>query len=415
MKSFVGFKTRICPTKDQEVKFRQYAGVMRFVWNWALRIEMDAFENGEKFVSAKKLKHMIVVLKKSDPNFAFLNSVSCHIPKAAIDNLIAAFDKYFKEQKKPNYVRFTQRQIEHAARIGKKLTIYDSQYHPKFKSRKNTDFSFFVDGYDLQIHDNIVNIPKIGDVRCRNRHRGKSEPNIPEKLRGKSITFCNPKVSFDGKYWILSLSIEEENPPICEEKTEPIGVDLGIKSTAVISDGTVFRNINKDKKMQKLTKRKKRLQRKLARKYRMNNGKKTKNMTKLQRQLRKLDRKMTNIKQNFRHQLTNSLVKREPSFIVIEDLNVRGMLKNRHLSKAISDQSFNLISKYLLQKCKRKGIKIIIADRFYPSSKTCSNCGNIKRNLKLSDRTFTCESCNFSIDRDLNAAINLLNYGMQIS
>ena len=113
-----------------------------------------------------------------------MNSVSCHIPKAAIDNLIASFDKYFKEQKKPNYVRFTQRQIEHAARVGKKLTIYDSQYHPKFKSRKNTDFSFFVDGYDLQIHDNVVNIPKIGDVRCRNRHRGESEPNIPEKLKG---------------------------------------------------------------------------------------------------------------------------------------------------------------------------------------------------------------------------------------
>ena len=413
MKSFVGLKTRICPTKDQEIKFRQSAGVMRFVWNWALRIEMDAFENGEKFLSAKELKRMIVELKDSDPDYAFLKSVSCHIPKAAIDNLIAAFDKYFKEQKKPNYVRFTQRQIGHAARIGKKLTIYDSQYHPKFKSRKNTDFSFFVDGYDLQIHDNVVNIPKIGNVKCRNRHRGKSEPNIPEKLRGKSITFCSPKISFDGKYWILSLSIEKENPPICEEKTEPIGVDLGIKSTAVISDGTVFRNINKDKKMRKLAKKKKRLQRKFARKYQKNNGKKTKNMTKLQKQLRQLDRKMTNIKQNFKHQLTNSLIKREPSFIAIEDLNVKGMLKNRHLSKAISDQGFNMISKYLLQKCNRKGIKIVVADRFYPSSKTCSNCGTIKRNLKLSDRTFTCESCNFSIDRDLNAAINLLNYGLQ--
>ena len=415
MKSFVGFKTRICPTKDQEIKFRQSAGVMRFVWNWALRIEMDAFENGEKFISAKILKHMIVELKESDPNFAFLKSVSCHIPKAAIDNLIASFDKYFKEQKKPNYVRFTKKQIAHAARIGKKLTIYDSQYHPKFKSRKNTDFSFFVDGYDLQIHDNVVNIPKIGNVRCRNRHRGKSEPNIPEKLKGNSITFCKPKVSFDGKYWILSLSIEKENPPVCEEKTEPIGVDLGIKSTAVVSDGTVFRNVNKDKKMKKLVKKKKRLQRQFSRKYQKNSGKKTKNMTKLQKQLRRIDRKMTNIRENFHHQLTNSLVKREPSFIVIEDLNVKGMLKNRHLSKAISDQGFNLISKYLLQKCKRKGIKIIVADRFYPSSKTCSNCGNIKRNLKLSDRTFTCESCNFSIDRDLNAAINLLNYGMQTS
>lgn len=415
MKSFVGLKTRICPTKDQEIKFWQSAGVMRFVWNWALMIEMDAFENGEKFVHAKELKHRIVELKESDPNFAFLKNVSCHIPKAAIDNLIAAFDKYFSEQKKPNYVRFTKKQIEHAARVGKKLTIYDSQYHPKFKSRKNTDFSFFVDGYDLQIHDNVVNIPKIGDVRCRNRHRGKSEPNIPEKLRGKSITFCNPKVSFDGKYWILSLSIEKENPPICEEKTEPIGVDLGVKSTAVISDGTVFKNINKDKKMRKLEKKKKRLQRKFARKYQKNKCKKTKNMTKLQKQLRRIDRKITNIRQDFRHQLTNSLVKREPSFIAIEDLNVKGMLKNRHLSKAISDQGFNLISKYLLQKCKRRGIKIVTADSFYPSSKTCSNCGNIKQNLKLSDRTFTCESCNFSIDRDLNAAINLLNYGLQTS
>ena len=136
-------------------------------------------------------------------------------------------------------------------------------------------------------------------------------------------------------------------------------------------------------------------------------------MTKLQKRLRRVDRKMTNIRDNFRHQLTNSLIKREPSFIVIEGLNVRGMMQNQHLSKAISEQGFNTISTYLLEKSKRHGIKIIKADRFFPSSKLCSNCGNIKRNLKLSDRTFVCESCGFSLDRDLNAAINLLNYGLQ--
>lgn len=413
VKSFVGHKSRICPTREQEHLFVECAGVMRFVWNWALKVEMDAFENGEKFVSAKILKHMIVVLKEIDPAFAFLKKYSCHIPKAAIDNLIAAFDKYFAEQKKPDYVRFTKKQVEHAARIGKKLTIYDSQWHPKFKSRRKSDLSFFVDGYDLQIYENFAYIPKIGNVKCRNRHRGKAELNIPQKPRGKSITFCNPKVYFDGKYWILSLSIEEENPSICEEKTEPIGVDLGIKSTAVVSDGTVFRNVNKDKKMRKLAKKKKRLQRQFSRKYQKNKNRRTKNMTKLQKNLRRIDRKMTNIRENFRHQLTNSLIKREPSFIAIEDLNVHGMMQNRHLSSAISEQGFNLISTYLLEKSKRHGIEIKKADRFFPSSKLCSNCGNIKQNLKLSDRTFVCESCGFSLDRDLNAAINLLNYGLQ--
>ena len=137
-------------------------------------------------------------------------------------------------------------------------------------------------------------------------------------------------------------------------------------------------------------------------------------MTKLQKRLRRIDRKMTNIRENFRHQLTNSLMKREPSFIVIEDLNVKGMMQNRHLSKAISDQGFNLISKYLMQKCKRRGIKIIVADRFYPSSKLCSCCGNIKKDLKLSDRIYKCD-CGNVIDRDFQAALNLKAYGEQFA
>lgn len=286
--------------------------------------------------------------------------------------------------------------------------------HPKPKCKKNyKKDSFYLDWFQIEIGDGFVHIPKIGKVKTRNSHRGLQ--TFPLKDRGNLPKMTNCTVYFDGKYWILSASFEfypEENE---EPRTEPIGVDLGIKETAICSDGTVFSNINKSKKVRLLKKKKKRLQRKLSRKLRMNkNSKMSKNAEKLKNKIRRIDRKLTNIRENYRHQLTNEIVKRNPSFIVLENLNIKGMMKNRHLSEKIQEQGWFYISTYFQQKCKREFIKLLKVDTFYPSSKICQKCGNIHKNLKLSDRTFICPVCNFTQDRDLNAAINLKNYGLKL-
>lgn len=194
-----------------------------------------------------------------------------------------------------------------------------------------------------------------------------------------------------------------------------MGIDLGIKELAICSDGTIYDNINKTVKTKKLEKRLRRLQRKVSRKYQNNKEGstfvKTCNIIKLEKQIKLLQRRLSNIRKNHLHQTTSSIVKTKPRRIVIEDLNVSGMMKNRHLAKAIQKQGFYEFRRQLEYKTKNKGIELVIANRFFPSSKTCSYCGIINKDLKLSDRVFNCE-CGFSIDRDLNASINLANYNI---
>ena len=195
---------------------------------------------------------------------------------------------------------------------------------------------------------------------------------------------------------------------------EVIGIDLGIKELAVCSDGQVFRNINKTSKVKKIEKRLHRLQRKVSRKYEMNKEGsrfvKTSNLIKIEKQIQRLHRRVTNIRDNHIHQATNAIVKTKPSKVVMEDLNVSGMMKNRHLSKAVANQKLYEFIRQMKYKCEKYGIEFIQVDRFYPSSKTCSSCGTSKKDLKLSDRTYKCE-CGLEMDRDVNASLNLAAYG----
>ena len=240
---------------------------------------------------------------------------------------------------------------------------------------------------------------------------------------GEGVKYINPRVSFDGLNWWISVGIEyPDNIEISTNKG--IGIDLGIEKLAVVSDGTVYKNINKNKRIKKLEKRKKKFQRKVSRKYEMNKNKieggecryeKTKNIIKLENQLKKLSQRLTNIRHNYLHQITTEIIKRKPSFIVVEDLNVSGMMKNKHLSKAIQEQRFYEFYRQLQYKSEWNNIKFIVADRFFPSSKTCSQCGSYKKNLKLSDRKYICEDCGSILDRDLNASLNLKNYGQEIA
>lgn len=197
-----------------------------------------------------------------------------------------------------------------------------------------------------------------------------------------------------------------------------IGIDLGIKDLAICSDNRSYTNINKTDKVRKLNKKKRRLQRKVSKKY-LKNKKgvcycKTRNIIKSERQLLKVNRKLTNIRNTYLHSVTSEIIKRKPSFIVLEDLNVKGMLRNKHLAKAIQEQCFSEFRRQIAYKCEWNAIELIIADRFFPSSKLCSCCGNIKKDLKLSDRVYHCLECGNVIDRDYQASVNLRNYGISL-
>lgn len=271
---------------------------------------------------------------------------------------------------------------------------------PKFKSRKRSKKSFYHDNVKLKVKDNkLVKIEKIGWI--------KTNEQLPI-----GVKYSNPRISYDNKYWYLSVGIEQEE--IQEELTNvSLGIDLGLKNSATCSDGTIYKNINKTYVVRKTEKKLKRLQKQVSRKYEKNKkGKeyvKTKNIIKLEKQIQQTHRRLANIRNNYLHQTTTSIVKTKPYRIVIEDLTVSNMMKNKHLSDAIRKQGFYEFRRQLEYKCNFRGIELVIADRFYPSSKTCSQCGKIKKDLKLSDRVYKC-SCGLVIDRDLNASINLSKY-----
>ena len=225
--------------------------------------------------------------------------------------------------------------------------------------------------------------------------------------------YSNPRITFDGINWYISVGVEE-GEYISEELKGVIGIDLGLKDTAILSTGKKYKNINKTAHIKRIEKRLKKLQRQVSRKYEQNRqGKiynKTNNIVKLEKEINKLHKRLANIRNNYNHNITADIVNMNPAKIVIEDLNIKGMMKNKHLSEAIGKQGLYEITRQLDYKCKFKGIELVKADRFFPSSKTCSNCGHVKKDLKLSDRTYICPECGTVIDRDLNAAINLANY-----
>lgn len=363
-------KVRLYPTKEQEEKLWQSVGTARFIYNWTLAKQEENYRNGGKFIPDNVLRKEITQLKKNE--LTWLNEVSNNVAKQSVKDACNSYKRFFK------------------GLSGK----------PKFKSKKRSKKSFYNDNGKLKVKKgNLVNIEKVGWI--------KTNEQLPI-----GVKYSNPRISYDNKYWYLSVGIEQEE--IQEELTNvSLGIDLGLKNLAICSDGTIYKNINKTYIVRKIEKRLKRLQRQVSRKYELNKkGKeyvKTKNIIKLEKQIQQTHRRLANIRNNYLHQTTTSIVKTKPYRIVIEDLNVKGMMKNKYLSDAIRKQGFYEFRRQLEYKCKFRGIELIIADRFYPSSKTCSQCGKIKKDLKLSDRVYKC-SCGLVIDRDLNASINLSKY-----
>jgi len=361
-------KIRLKPNKTQEQKLWKSAGTARFIYNWTLEKQEGNYKLGNKFISDNNLRKEITILKKIELNW--LNEVSNNVAKQAVKDACNAYKSFFEK-------------------LAKK---------PRFKSRKNKA-SFYNDTSKLKFKQNLVLIEKVGWIRC-------NEGIINQK-------FYNPRVSFDGKYWYLSVGIKQDLKKV-ELTNEVVGIDLGIKDTAIISNGKKYKNINKKVNIKKTKKRLKRLQKQVSRKYENNKeGRryhKTANIVKLEKKIRLLHRRLANIRLNYNHQITTEIVRAKPSQIVIEDLNIKGMIKNRHLSKAIAEQCLHQFTQLLTYKCELYGIKLVKADRWFPSSKTCSKCGCVKLTLKLSDRVYKCNECGSEIDRDLNAAINLSNY-----
>lgn len=363
-------KVRILPTKEQEQQLWKSVGTARFIYNWTLAKQEENYKNGGKFISNNDLRKEITILKKNE--LIWLSEVSNNVAKQAVKDACNAYKSFF----------------------------YGKSRKPRFKSKRKSKKSFYNDTEKIKVKtNNLVLIEKIGWIRTAEQ--------IPIDVK-----YTNPRISFDNKYWYISVGIEKEEN--FEELTDvSLGIDLGLKDFAVCSDKKVYKNINKSYTVKKIEKRLKRLQRKVSNKYIKNKqGKdfvKTKNIIKLEKQIQLTHRRLTNIRKNYLHQTTTSIVKTKPCRIVIEDLAVSNMMKNKHLSKAISKQGFFEFRRLLEYKSKLKGIDFIVADRFYPSSKICSQCGNIKKDLKLKDRTYNCD-CGFVIDRDLNASINLSRY-----
>ena len=363
-------KVRLYPSEIQEQKLWQSVGTARFIYNWTLAKQEENYKNGGKFISDGVLRKEITQLKKNE--LSWLNEVSNNIAKQAVKDACDAYKRFFKG-------------------------LSDK---PRFKTKKRSKKSFYNDNVKLKVKDNkLVNIEKIGWI--------KTNEQLPI-----GVKYSNPRISYDNKYWYISVGIEQEENQ--EELTDiSLGIDLGLKDLAICSDGTVYKNINKTYMVRKIEKRLKRLQKQVNRKYEKNKkGKeyvKTKNIIKLEKQIQQVHRRLANIRNNYLHQTTTNIVKTKPYRVVIEDLAVSDMMKNKHLSDAIRKQGFSEFRRQLEYKCNFRGIKLVVADRFYPSSKSCSQCGKIKKDLKLKDRVYRC-SCGLNIDRDLNASINLSKY-----
>lgn len=380
-------KVRLNPNNKQLTKLFQYAGCDRFAYNWAISREQDNYKQGNKFLSDSELRKEFTQLKKQS-EYQWLNEVSNNVTKQAIKDACNTYKRFFKRQCK----------------------------YPKFKSKKHSTPSFYQDNIKIQFTDTHVKVESFSMSKKQNKQK-LNWIKLCEK--GRIPTDCkymNPRFTYDGLYWYVSVGIEV-NDNTTLPSNEGIGIDLGIKDLAICSDGNTYKNINKTQTVKKLEKKKRRLQRSISRKYEENKKGasycKTSNIIKSEKELLKLNHRLTNIRQNYLHQTSAKIVKREPSFICIEDLNVSGMMKNKHLSKAVQQQGFYEFRRQIEYKTMWNNIPVVIADRFFPSSKLCSCCGSIKKDLKLSDRIYKCE-CGNIIDRDYQAALNLKQYGENV-
>ena len=371
------FKTEINPTEEQKARIRKTIGTCRYVYNFYLGHNKSLHDNGEKFMTGKSFSLWLNNEYIPDnPDKTWIREVYSKAVKKSIEDGCAAFTRFFKHQ---------------------------SDF-PKFKKKGKSDVKmYFVrnNPKDCQCERHRLKIPTLGWIRI------KEKGYIPTTKDGYMIR--SGTVSVKAGRFYVSVLVEIPDVNINNNLNEGIGIDLGLKDFAIISNGKTYRNINKSAGLKKLEKQLIREQRSLSRKYEsLKKGESTQraNIQKQKLKVQKLHHKMDNIRTDYINKTIAEIVKTKPSYITIEDLNVKGMMKNRCLSKAVASQKFYEFRTRLKAKCDENGIELRVADRFYPSSKTCHHCGSVRKNLKLSDRIYRCE-CGYVADRDLNAALNL--------
>ena len=371
------FKTEINPTEEQKVKIRKTIGTCRFIYNFYLAHNKELHENGEKFMSSSQFRVWLNnEYLPSHPEYSWIKEAYSKSVTQAVNNGQTAFENFFNHK----------------------------SAFPKFKKKGRSNVKmYFVRNNPKDCHcaRHRIKIPSLGWVRI------KEKGYIPTTKDGYVIKSGHVSIKADRYY--VSVLIEIPDNRIVSHSGEGIGIDLGLKDFAIVSNGKTYKNINKSAKLKKLEKKLIREQRSLSRKYEnLKKGGSTqkRNIQKQRLKIQKLHHRIDNIRTDYINKIIAEIVKTKPSYITIEDLNVSGMMKNKHLSKAVASQKFYEFKSKLLAKCRENGIELRIVDRWFPSSKTCHCCKNIKKDLKLSDRIFRCD-CGYIEDRDFNAALNL--------
>ena len=371
------FKTEIKPTEEQKGKIRKTIGTCRYIYNFYLTHNKELYDKGEKFMSGKSFSVWLNnEYLPQNPDKLWIKEVSSKSVKRSIENGCIAFTRFFKHQSAfPNFKKKGKSDVK----------MYFVKNNPK----------------DCRCERHRINIPPLGWVRI------KEKGYIPATKDGYVIK--SGHVSIRAAKYYVSVLIEIPNNKIVNNSNEGIGIDLGLKDFAIVSNGKTYKNINKSAKLKKLEKQLIREQRNLSRKYEnLKKGESTQktNIHKQRLKVQKLHHRIDNIRTDHINKTIAEIVKTKPSYITIEDLNVSGMMKNKHLSKAVASQKFYEFRTKLQAKCNENGIELRVVDRWFPSSKTCHCCKNIKKDLKLSDRIFKCY-CGYIEDRDFNAALNL--------
>ena len=371
------FKTEINPTEEQKVRIRKTIGTCRFIYNFYLAHNKELHENGQKFMSSSQFRVWLNnEFLPNHPEYSWIKEAYSKSVTQAVNNGQTAFENFFNHK----------------------------SAFPKFKKKGRSDVKmYFVrnNPKDCLCERHRIKIPSLGWVRI------KEKGYIPTTKDGYVIKSGHVSIKADRYY--VSVLIEIPDRRKASNSGEGIGIDLGLKDFAIVSNGKTYNNINKSAKLKKLEKKLIREQRSLSRKYEnLKKGESTqkRNIQKQRLKIQKLHHRIDNIRTDYINKTIAEIVKTKPSYITIEDLNVSGMMKNKHLSKAVASQKFYEFKTKLLAKCKENGIELRIVDRWYPSSKTCHCCKHIKKDLKLSDRLFRCD-CGYIEDRDFNAALNL--------
>ena len=371
------FKTEINPTQEQKSRINRTIGTCRYVYNFYLAYNKELHDNGKKFMTGKSFS---VWLNNeyipNHPDKAWIKDVYSKAVKKSIEDGCTAFTRFFKHQSAfPNFKKKGKSDVK----------MYFVKNNPK----------------DCACERHRIKIPTLGWVRL------KEKGYIPTTKDGWKIKSGTVSIKADRYY--VSVLVEIPDPQAVNNRNDGIGIDLGVKDFAILSNGKTYKNINRSARLKKLEKQLRREQRCLSRKYdNLKKGEVTQraNIQKQKLKVQKLHHKIDNIRTDYINKIIAEIVKTKPSYITIEDLNVSGMMKNRHLSKAVASQKFYGFRSRLKAKCDANGIELRVVDRFYPSSKLCHCCGRIKKDLKISDRIYRC-ACGYVEDRDFNASLNL--------